>query len=66
MRLSHAEYALLGVALGSRLISPYKCDQDTLHKLWDKEMIVVSWSDETITITDEGRKAWADRPRGAP
>lgn len=63
MKLSSAEYALLGVALGSRVVSPYKCDQNTLHKLWDKDLIDVSWLDERVTITSEGRKVWADRLR---
>ena len=63
MRLSSAEYALLGLSLGSRVLSPFKCDQDTLHKLWDKDLIDVSWLDERVVVTDQGRKVWTDRLR---
>jgi len=66
MKLSSADYALLGLAQGSRILSPYKCDQDTLHRLWDRDLIDVSWLDESVTVTSEGKEAWMARPRPAP
>lgn len=63
LKLSAADYALLAMALGKRPLSPYRCDQDTLFRLWDRDLIDVSWADDAIRVTDKGREAWADRPK---
>jgi hypothetical protein len=61
VKLSPAEAALLGMALGKRPLSPYKCDQDTLFRLFDRDLIDVSWERGEISVTEKGRAAWAAR-----
>lgn len=61
MSLSSAQLALLGLCQGVRPVDPFKCDQDTLHVLWNDDYIDVSWDNAKITITDKGRKAWESK-----